>query len=840
MEQANKQTWNDLENRDTYKLYENNTFNNKPCENNTYNDKAYENNTYTEGRVRDASNGNLSSVRYDFPYEPEKFDLSEADFAPSSNLGESSYNGTLIFSQSKETQAESVVNSVKYPGSEAQYMNGNISANEVVAMNGQNQYGLPSSMPQSEEKSHSLQLNVTLSENVRIPVQADNSPGIEPSKMAIQMNGHSIDNDEVTQEFEVPEKPVYQSQLSSIPSLTIINSSPEYNKYPVQCNTPQTPKDPMVNPLETQLSLSSGSISSDTKSNFSSQLPDSTVVATMQDIPKLQNLKQDLESSCESKDNIKQKPCEGYVHASEKFTQSLPATLHQTVFQNGVNTSSSLPPEFEKETPNVTETSDQTRMKEIETGREQFATRTSDGHYSDEVNHVGLQNDKNAMIPHVPNYGTGMEWDDTEMKVAYDTSDILQKKQINVSVKLPSKKVVGFGDISEDDDDDTDLNSYLGDDTGDLNQHETSSQNNSSFSLKNNTYGFGSSENQGYVRACDMEGVVKGDTEQQRENGTKYCESDMDTSEPGVARVKNTNIQHNTAPQSDLSNKDTTFTCAQMEALVAKREPVYNHMGNSDLEIFKELPTDPSDMMSVANCPPVIPDLTTNLSPVANISLDSGVSSMNDNFEDSSTHTSELGDRLADIGARPKDSHSKVHRPNSLMGLSTVSLNADSPFVMKPLVSPSVDLIGETGHTGENTGRNPVLENMVVDSVINQTVEGRQLMETSTSERDTRNVTEPNSELKESETDSVELRHPERLQPSDGAITGRPRSWSPSDSGQPPVQKQKRPTSLNLPPSPMINSMSDREVDPSPEMDAGVGMETTVGEHQELDTAPPG
>jgi hypothetical protein len=233
----------------------------------------------------------------------------------------------------------------------------------------------------------------------------------------------------------------------------------------------------------------------------------------------------------------------------------------------------------------------------------------------------------------------------------------------------------------------------------------------------------------------------------------------------------------------------------------------------------------------------VITNLSSTLSPVANMSLDSGVASLNDDLENTSTHTSEHGEHLMDVGTRPKDSQMKVNRPNSLMGLSTVNLKSESPFVIKPLVSDVVEMGEETSHVANPVNQDK--EKMVIDSVIIQSEESRQLMENSDNgiENIGKNIN-ADKVKGDSETDLVDMRYPDRMQPSEGIASDRPRSWSPSDSGHPPVQKQKRPTSLNLPPPPTINPAVDREMsdeEQSPETDTGVAMETTAGRNEELD-----
>lgn len=776
IEQTNKQTWSSLENM--------NTFN------------QYESSMYDEN----ISDKDVSSVRYDFPYEPEKFDLSEADFAPSPQLRDGSYNGSLeVSSQTKEVIDKPVVNTVKqinsYSGVEPHQMNGSVNIDKNVSLGSQSLYGVT----QTKEKNHSLKLQLTQSESVKKPIQADISPGMGSSEMAFQINGHS----EVT---HGPENPVYQPQFSSIPSLSSINSSPEYDKYPVQCNTPQTPKDPTVNPLEAQLSVNSGgsldvSSSSWHKSN----------IEAMQDMPKLQNLKNDLEMSCESR--VKN-PSEGTV---TKFTQSLPATLHQTVFQNGVNSSSSLPQEIENETltTEVNKRSQKAVLKQIDVSRnrdeissETLLDRASEKEYIECIEHNTSKHDSENVLN----------------EEVYGPDENVVKMQDKTDQGDSVKSAVGFGNIYEDEDD-TDLNEYLADE--DVNITETNSDlaklktgNQSGYGMSNFSTG-----NQTSLK-YDTKEMKDGDRHQIQDQRIETDDRNMDTSEITISITENdrTNIPQNTFETSNFDKNNISSDANTVEG------------GNSDLEIFRLLPTSHNEMDVVLNSKPVVPEPSTNLSPVANMSLDSGVASLNDNLEENTTDQNELSSHITDTGARPKDSLNKINRPSSLMGLSTVDFNSESPFLMRSDLSPSAVPRNDTtegGHPG-----NSVAEKMIVDSKASVTEESRQLMENSSS-GDTKEFPDSNPEVMQTDTDSnlVELRNPDRFQPADNIVTGRPRSWSPSDSGQPPVQKQKRPTSLNLPPPPTINPNSDRdsfEDDRSPETEVGIGTDTAAEEIQDI------
>lgn len=742
----------------------------------------YENKEYDEN----FSDKDISSVRYDFPYEPEKFDLSEADFAPSTNLRDSGFNGSL--SQNKELNNVPVVHNFKqmntYSGNDTHnQMNGNILVSTNGALSSQNLYGISQpQVTQSKEKNHSLKLQVTQSEIVKKPIQADNSPGIESSEMAFQMNGHS----EVSQGLV---NPVYQPQLSSIPSLSSINSSPEYDKYPVQCNTPQTPKDPTVNPLEAQLSVSSSSsLNSSIKTTSPGEIHHKSDDGAMQDIPKLQNLKNDLKLSCESRDSDGQNHSQGQITQRAKISQSLPATLHQTVFQNGLNSSSSLPSELVSEAQTADENIDLYKKKEVESDQD-------GGRFAKPLD----SSNESAFLENVEEKTSKYNFGDSVIGAGWQGENLL-KNQDKAHHEVTEQRIVGFGNIDEMDDD-TDLNAYLNEDTEEIrDRHVNFSQVDSNLSklhsehqndyvMSNNTAENQSSKN------CDT-------IEQVQDQRTKIDKFDMDMSETDGSG----NVSQNTLKGGNFNT-------------------------DSDLEILKILPENSNEMD--VNTKSVVPDLTTNLSPVANVSLDSGVASMNDNLEENTSDRTDFSGQVTDVGARPKDSVSKLNRPVHLTDLSTSDVNSELPFGTRPLVSPS----------DGTSAVNSVVEKMMLGSVVSVTEDSRQLMENSNSGRDTREISESSSEVIQGDIDTnlVELRYPDRLQPSENVITGRPRSWSPSDSGQPLIQKQKRPTSLNLPPPPTINPAGDQEAseeDQSP--DTGVGMETAADESQDQDALEAG
>lgn len=749
LEQTNKQTWNELENAtDSYNLYGNN---------------------YDANLVMDTPNKEVSSLRYDFPYEPEKFDLSEADFAPSQTAGDGSYNGTLNYSPDTKLQNEPVKNNVdevhvRNNNDYMQQMNGDsINGNLHVGDNSEvifEDEKLPSvkTGSQSDTTQTLKALCGTSDPNIKIPVQAGTPPG--PN---LTLNGHSSEK----MDSELVEKPVYQTQLSSIPSLSTINSSPEYDKYPVQCNTPQTPKDnPLVNPLDGQLSLNGGKIHPDsTKEN--NCLENYSENDPMQHIPKLQNLKDDLKMSSEIRGNSEQISSKMPLG---KSTQSLPASLLNNSISADGNTCSSLPSEL---VTNVESANKKMNLYEADLA----VNKLKENSVAFEAKH---ENEKCG-----------------------DTNSGDQKLLVNDierEVNGFTDKVVGFGNADVEIDD-ADLDDYLKSDAKDEPHYSV--------------------QEPRFEKALSSTDTVVSNAESAEQSNNisaKHDVSAMDTSNSIASQIFNcsdndhkSNVEHNIndidTDSHGLNNATNTTTGL-------------NVTEDTTLEVFKVLPSDPSQLKSKS----VATDLAGNLSPVATMSLDSGCASMGDNFDETIHHSQDNSDSFPDTGARPKDYQNKVNRPSSLVGLSKVNYDSESPFVLRQTVSPSVENGDETASMTQDL--NQSTEKLIVNASAGITIESRQLMDgcntvdqygVDTNENDSESMTQH-----ENEADSVELRHPDRFQPSEGVVSGRPRSWSPSDTGQPQVQKQKRPTSLNLPPPPTINP-SDRPVtgDPSPETDAG-------------------
>ncbi|KAL3868060.1 hypothetical protein ACJMK2_040898 [Sinanodonta woodiana] len=225
-------------------------------------------------------------------------------------------------------------------------------------------------------------------------------------------------------------------------------------------------------------------------------------------------------------------------------------------------------------------------------------------------------------------------------------------------------------------------------------------------------------------------------------------------------------------------------------------------------------------------------------------------------------------------GAKTKELQAKTNRPQTLLGLSTPTLNTDTETVYRTMEESTVHshcnnamdstyaLLGNLDLNGEARDihiqqelLHPKMKQIQTNLEIKQEFERekQQRMESSDQVRDQGNYNnesfagsnqQQNSDLQvnsnsvsqavlsSSEATSerdlnfsqehVILRRPHLQGEGQSStenfpsmvIPSRPHSWGPSESGQPPVQKQKRPTSLNLPPRPAFNIDADDKTSP--------------------------
>lgn len=791
--------------------------------------KSCSNHLYTGIAEQEPSPGYPPNVRYDFPYEPEKFDLSEADFGASACLDDSGYKGSLDYGN---LASQSAVNSAK--PTENGVNNGVNSVPEPGTPYENVKPGFPNyhcQEPQGlgTDTGNYSQNNGLASE--KFPVEAELSPNAGRSAFTFQHNGFSTNSEKIPNGIE-KETPVYQTQLSSIPSQTSINSaSSDPDKYPVQCNTPQTPKEnPLLNPLEYQLGLSTESTNSDIRADnevksINSSQKQNGESFMQHDIPKLENLKHDLEQSSvlTGSSNVQ---VSGLQESVKSYTQSLPASFHNVVIQNGTGFSNSLPMDLSN-TPDIVQSknsnnvlTDSPKLPEnFSQNTDPVGTQTvesvnldhriSSGFDTTSQTHKGTDSETVTKFEESGDNLHGISH--TQNLDVTSSQDSKPDDQVNFAgtKDLKTESVVGFGNMEEDIHvDESDLNAYLGDcsdivATKELEKSEQLVPNSQSKVLEPGIL---------QKRDCD------------------YTESYNNTSINVVPKVENIvipkveNTGHNTGDHlcniqnpKDVSLSDMNKLDPGLNLQINSQQ-VVNIVENPDLEVMKVLSETTVQNTEVTNSEPVMRDLSSATSPNGTMSIDSGCASMQDNAEGSSnasvtdTHNN---------GARPKDVNNTPVFRSGNMGLSSVDVSSQSPFVAKPPASPTNE---QTGENLGNTGHSENVEKVLNDNVAS---ESRQLSDVKASDLDQVGVPIVTGAAINMHSDSnvntapVDSMNPEGGD--DSELTGHPNSLSPTETGQ-AVQKQRRPNSLNLPPPPTIDP-TDR-----------AGMEEEGGDYVAMDT----
>ena len=732
----------------------------------------------------------LQSICYDFPYEPENFDLSEADFAPSANLGDSGYNGSLTYSEfdgqkltkdlvkgtSKGDKNESNTPVESYKGRqqpEKEVTNKNIMTNESNVIKNDIQPG---------------KFKLTY------PIQADNSPSAEKVFHSGEMNGYghyewtdSLLPKQNNVESNQEKLPIRQLSVQSF--ISTDSKSSDLDKYPVQCNTPQTPKENILNPLDSQISVLNTEENCGALNNSSHD--------SMQDNgdldPKLAHLKNDITGSLAKEPTTEVSADRNLLGST---SNSLPATLYANL--NGHN-------ERQTSLPMDLSNGDINRHKDN-----------------------GVQFNGELDSPNEMSNATTLIEQDKE-NVSEHTVAIRMGRESEPAVSEEVQHVVGFGGVDEEMEE-----SHLDDYLRDVEMSDKTVTDTMAFTLNNNDF---------------MDGLDDRDTSSfgRKENSQLCEERDEMINESGKQLYQPLNSVQSDFPT--VTRKEGSFN---MDALIEKsdtKQPVqldldYNHVRNPAADVIQVLPVELNSASSaITTSKPVISNPDTNLSPLGLVSIDSGLASLNDNVTDSGSFPSPVTEVPSNCGARPKDTNSMINRTGIMKDFDTVNLNEDSTTDLKPSV------LSPTSDNYIRSDESPKLENMIQKELIlpNQN-ELRQKMEncdqvlqqTKTVEMmDTSIQNESNEEnlnlglVSDIDLDDVEMRRPLASKGDAGKpVCGRPRSWSPSESGQPLVQKQKRPTSLNLPPLPQIN-LSERS---GQEEDSNVG-ETSEAESREIDDA---
>ena len=808
--------------------------------------KPYTNNIY-KGEVNQSSTtNNPTSVSYDFPYEPETFDISEADFG-ASTLGDSGYKGSLDYHTA--TRNTRVLNhsgpikngvekpEVKIPEPGTPYENVKPGFPNFHCQE-------PNGVQADIEKTVQIaKLNTD-----KFPIQDELSPSAEPQKTSFPQNGFSAlaENNKPQNGFDT-DVPVYQTQLSNIPSFSSMTSSgSDPDKYPIQCNTPQTPKDnPMLNPFETQLSFSNGSASSSQHSdevvaNIATSSQNGIENVMQSDIPKLENLKSDLEKNT-SVVSIAQETAGQPTIGS----YSLPASLHVTgVNTNSANYSNSLPMELE-ETVTVCDNSENitgmtgivhshwqasvnssvpsNSQAEVRTtltdtavpGYQQFDSKQPSIMNSKSDSHISFSEQTCDSMSSVDSNAGNQNVSDTtvnpksEYVNAAPNANVIGFSSQGEDMDVKSASVVGFGHVVEDTHmDESDLNAYL-DDSSDQ------------AALKN-LHQVNIGEVQLSAKATQMSAVVKPAFETQE--GLEDRSISVSDKGQVVSQVVGDHLCNIPNPKESVAIPELSKLEPGLDVSV---EPVVNMVEDtSDLEVMKVL-TDTAVHNSevAANSQPVITDLNKATSPNGALSIDSGCASMPDNVTElteggATVETVNDASKMVDTGARPKDVNSMVHQPTDLMELSNEDISIKQPALTGQTFNPTEQMSVANGI--QTLGiQSEQVEKVVEQGVVSEMTESRQLNEP-------KNVLPDSVEnlggivnmadVSAGDQTQVEMRHPEGKN-GNGDNSGRPRSWSPADSGQPAVPKQKRPNSLNLPPPPTIDPVDkeDMEDENSPE-----------------------
>ncbi|XP_052774199.1 LOW QUALITY PROTEIN: zinc finger FYVE domain-containing protein 9-like [Mya arenaria] len=757
------------------------------------------------------STSNVTNPQYDFPYEPETFDLSEADFAPSTGLCESQYKGSLSYSTDKGCS------SLKLDTNKA--AENGVSSNSTKLVNASNNkpvdpgtpyenypnFGLGFSAPSSDvSMKYDFQANFEKS-----PIQADLSPSADFSNVPKQMNGHS-EGISLPHAMIETERPTVQSQLSSIPSTSSMSLG-SADKLSIQCNTPQSPKD---NPLfcSIQSEFSSASMNAMCKPEVQS----SSKMSEMHEIPKLEDLKHELEINIANNETP-------VSHNMKAFSQSLPASFHQNVLQTGDKTSNSLPTELENDV-NVSATLDKKHVTEESKPFDgESKGKISENHGSVSIEHVmeekELPKSESDSVDHTVASEGAMQ---THLQ-----NNIVGLSNVSVDIEKPVNKLIeevedNFGVIPRDSlllypksrNVETTCNS-IGEAAVGLPGHDMTNLppgngfRNGIQSISA-VVGFGNVEEQDCMDDADLNQYLGGS------EVPKHLKDSM-----AENTSSDVNVTANSVEEKDNESKSQTQNSDQQNTDLLPASKSDNISQNSEQSYVLQLCSETvketqagfvQTSQSVANPQTVILDLNPVISPTvtANISLDSGCASMTENPSvDLSTQATLSGLSVEMAGARPKDFSGKSNRPGIINDVSTVELDSKTPFVTNSSVPLQAGLEEMESEINQNENMQPLIEGLISDSLIN---ESRQMMESGVEGANLPPISANGSldpgyiqSLSDISHTDVEMRNPGQPHQHSLEKDGRPRSWSPTtDNGQ-PHPSVRRPNSLNLPPPPTID-----------------------------------
>ncbi|XP_052257346.1 uncharacterized protein LOC127862314 isoform X2 [Dreissena polymorpha] len=749
LEQTETQTWNAIENlqvSDAYKA------------------SAYVHGGHGKKNGCDQLNEGQPTLRYDFPYEPETFDLSEADFSPSPLPTEGTYKGSLSYSKENGIEGSQVIK-------------------EQDRQPHQQTFAKEPGTPYENVKTNFFRLSQShggANESCRYEINMDTAPISEVVVQKCsevskpQVNGFESRPLEPPPYSERNERPTLGSHFTSTTFLSSDSSCSNPDKYPIQCNTPQTPKEnPLLSSIESQFSMQSNVHDSKSTSATSSD--------NFENIPKLDFLKQDLATTVWPKTDHSTN-MQRHLNGANSF----PASLHMHFSQNTPGATNSLPSDYGSQTSAVYNnqlggnllhtqelnlsvlrkepTSSEPHVLRSENKSSNFASQISqisEKNYLSEVNNSVPETEYSSNKEFTQNFRTGISDINQQEKSVLNPRDslLLYTKTESSGLKeealaaftdhppkypgkygLPVEQVVGFGEVDEDMVvDEKELAEYLGDSK--LN---------------------GATVN--YVPKHEL-------IEKAGDLITTGALRDSLTSKPGCDRI-----------QMDI-NEPIEQTTTITDAVVLVPVTAVHVTGKTEES--------------------VVPDQSTNLSPSANISLDSGCASMNDNLGEAASGdmNEERTEDRSYMGARPKDSR-KVNRPNSLSGLSTVDLNGESPFVSRHGEMQQTQFEGADDEMITDDAQ-PFVENLISETLIN---ESRQMMETE-------------SGIFNGEQRVIDTGEMDTFQQIPVVDSDKARSSSPTETGMSHMSV-KRPNSLNLSSPPTMDSADLEEAG-----DGGAGEE---------------
>ena len=777
---------------------------------------------------------NVMNIMYDDPYEPsEKFDLSEADFAPSPTAGKKDFTGMNIYDISKGTDNDAQLNSD--------------SVKLGLNKNLMNEYEL--SKPRPDALTSNFVKNNLQSDKYNLPVQAaDLSPD---DVYTSQMNGHATDSDLYLPKRDnnatKKEEPVIQPlTLSSFSSPSSDRTVSDTDKVPVQCNTPSTPYENVyVNPFDSQLKLKvseipelAPSLEVHGASSITSSHTDSYMDTNIDIQKQMLSQNQSLSNNNTYFNSFSSLPAgSGQPNPASQF-YSLPPTLGLQTHMQGLN-QNGFTETVDEKSKAVTEKPCEKVNNESNT-IENIDYRVVVPEQSLELSVDAQQVPitlRQQMDQHSVQPITG-----TEQMVGTGQTHLLNEPE------LQDLKVCGFNDEVELNE--NELDDYLGEEEHDLTENSAPVETFAANSAPVQTFTANSAPVQTFtansapVQTFNQQDTVEPSssepsaldtrTHDDMKNATDLqhpIESRTISNETGVTSFMPVGLDSfgNQAIQpGDFKDKEQRIV-SDNSAVVENNPPTSENEPNvmpvldqgdqKDRDALKasgsiETPSLVNERTKSAQ-EIVIPSLDTE-----NIVADSGAI-----LDDSLMSSGTLVDSL-DIDIRPMENQEQNNKPNSLAGLSVLNADAGSSVVVNEregsILGQVVNGYQEPPSVNERLG----IDTGGFTNVATEN-EGRQLMDTgdlqqtgksddvnSVSESSVREVEDTDNTALEEET--VELRQTELQMPQNGA-TARPQSWGPSDSGQGQLLKQKRPTSLNLPPRPEFSPQEDGSEDESPE-----------------------